>query len=97
MQQGRQCAFCKNSNIVKTFILGWFLPDSSSGPMSNDKLQTLVKSWLDELFEIGLNVNVLICDQGSNNRSFVETMENDSVSKPFFVHTDHKLGSECSF
>ena len=68
--------------------IGYFL---SSGTMTSDKLQTLVKSCLDKLFDIGLNVKVLVCDQGSNNRSFVETMENVSVSKPFFIHNDHKI------
>ena len=47
--------------------IGYFL---SAGPIKASVLQTLTKSCITKLQAIGLNVVALICDQGSNNRSF---------------------------
>ena len=51
--------------------IGYFL---SAGPIKASVLQTLTKSCITKLQAIGLNVVALICDQGSNNRSFLGKM-----------------------
>ena len=68
--------------------VGYFL---SSGTVSADTLQSLVQTCISKLTEIGLNIKVLICDQGSNNRSFLETKLKVSSLCPFFVHEDKKI------
>ena len=68
--------------------IGYFL---SSGPVSGDKLHILVKEAIDKLSTIGLSVRGIVCDQGSNNRNFVETHEGVSVSQPFFLHNGSKI------
>jgi hypothetical protein len=67
---------------------GYFL---SSGPISGSTLQDLTKQAIDKLAAIGLSVRVLICDQGSNNRRFVQTLSGVTVDKPYFVHDDRKV------
>ena len=47
--------------------IGYFL---SAGPIKASVLQTLTKSCITKLQAIDINVVALICDQGSNNRSF---------------------------
>ena len=42
----------------------------SSGPIKSTVLQSLIRSCLSKLDETGLKVAALVCDQGSNNRSF---------------------------
>ena len=63
----------------------------SSGPVSGDKLHILVKEAFDKLSTIGLSVRGIVCDQGSNNRNFLETHEGVSVSQPFFLHNGSKI------
>ena len=61
--------------------LGYFL---SSGPISAATLQTLTRNCIRKVKGVGLNVKLLICDQGSNNRSFIEQREKVTKEKPFF-------------
>lgn len=68
--------------------IGYFL---SSGPVSGKNLQILIKEAIDKLSDIGLTVKVTICDQGSNNRNFVHTLEGVSVDKPYFEHNSKKV------
>ena len=69
--------------------IGYFL---SAGPIKASVLQTLTKSCITKLQAIGLNVVALICDQGSNNRSFLGKMgENISVNRPYIMHNDRKI------
>ena len=51
--------------------IGYFL---TSGPMSGAKLQYLTHEAIDQLSSIGLFVKCLFCDQGTNNRNFVQTL-----------------------
>ena len=66
--------------------VGYFL---SSGPVTGAMLQTLTRSCIDKLTKIGLNVKVLICDQGSNNRQFLESIEKVTCDRPF-IKVDHQ-------
>ena len=38
-----------------------------------------------------LYVKALICDQSPNNRSFLETHENVTIHKPYFMHDGKKV------
>ena len=66
--------------------VGYFL---SSGPITGKMLQSLTRSCIDKLTKIGLSVKVLICDQGSNNHQFIESLEKVICDKPF-ITVDHK-------
>ena len=69
--------------------IGYFL---SAGPIKASVLQMLTKLCITKLQAIGLNVVALICDQGSNNRSFLVKMgENVSVNRPYIMHNDRKI------
>ena len=61
--------------------VGYFL---SSGPVSASMLRSLTRNCIEKLQSIGLNVKAIVCDQGSNNRSFVEKAEKVSPDSPFF-------------
>ena len=68
--------------------VGYFL---SSGPVAAPMLQNLVRNCIKKIHSIGLKVKVLICDQGTNNRSFLEKRECISIEKPFFEVDDQKI------
>ena len=68
--------------------IGCFL---SAGPVSSKTLKDLTLQAVGKLTEAGLNVKVLICDQGSNNRSFLETQCGVSVEKPYIIHAGQKI------
>ena len=68
--------------------LGYFL---SSGPISVAMLRSLVRNCIEKVFSIGFNVKILICDQGSNNRSFLEQKEGVSVKNPFFMVGEKRI------
>ena len=51
-------------------------------------LQSLTKMCVSKLEATGLNVVALICDQGSNNRSFLQGLEIVSVNQPYIRHND---------
>ena len=60
--------------------IGYFL---SSGPVKSSILATLAKTCIEKVDKTGLNVVALVCDQGSNNRSFLQKKEKVAVNKPF--------------
>lgn len=68
--------------------LAYFL---TSGTVKGKALQLLTKQCIDKLEEIGLCVKILVCDQGSNNRNFLETEEKVGVEKPFIEHKNKKV------
>ena len=69
--------------------IGYFL---SAGPIKASVLQMLTKCCITKLQAIGLNVVALICDQGSNNRSFLGKMgENVSVNRSYIMYNDRKI------
>ena len=61
--------------------IGYFL---SSGPIRAKTLQSLTRSCISKVTETGLNVVALVCDQGSNNRSFIEHLEKVTIDRPYF-------------
>ena len=62
--------------------VGYFL---SAGPVTGKTLQSLTRTCIDKLTKIGLSVKVLICDQGSNNRQFLESFEKVTCDRPFIT------------
>ena len=46
---------------------------------------------ISKLEGTGLNVVALICDQGSNNRSFLQGLEKVSVNQPYIRHNDKNI------
>ena len=68
--------------------IGYFL---SSGPMAGKNLVSLVHEAIDKLALIGLCVKCVICDQGSNNRNFMQTLCGVSVGQPYFTYNGHKV------
>ena len=63
--------------------VGYFL---SSGPIKAKILQSLTQQCIDKVDQTGLNVVALVCDQGSNNRSFIQNLEKVTIEKPFIKH-----------
>ena len=57
----------------------------SSGTISSDLLHKLTIRCIRKLFAIGLHVRATVCDQGSNNRSFLESKMGVSVQQPYFT------------
>ena len=53
-------------------------------------LQTLTHRCLEKLEGIGLETMALICDQGTNNRRFLQTLEKVSVEQPYIVVQQQK-------
>ena len=57
----------------------------TSGPMCSDRLKTTLLTCIEKVQATGLIVKVVICDQGSNNRSVVNSL-GVSVDNPTFQH-----------
>ena len=68
--------------------IGYFL---SSGPIKTTVLDSLVKECLDKLEETGLKVVALVCDQGSNNRSFLQNINRVSLHQPYLQYGERKI------
>ena len=62
----------------------------SSGPMPAEKLKILLTDAINALNETGLNVKIVICDQGSNNRSMLQKL-GVTVTSPFFHVNSKKI------
>ena len=63
----------------------------TSGAASPAMMQSLTKQAIDKLTAIGLKGKTLICDQGSNNRAFVETLVKVNESNPYIAHNGSKI------
>ena len=68
--------------------VGYFL---SSGPIKATILRSLTKQCIDKIDKTGLNVVALVCDQGSNNRSFIQHLEKVTIEKPYFMHGNKQV------
>ena len=60
--------------------VGYFL---TSGTVTAVVLQTLLSNCISKLTNVGLRVKVVVCDQGSNNRSMLNAL-NVTATSPFF-------------
>ena len=63
----------------------------TSGPMKAAYLKTVICDAIAKLAKIGLRPRVLICDQGSNNRSMVEKLLKVTIEEPFFTVENQKI------
>ena len=68
--------------------VGYFL---SSGPIKATILRSLTKQCIDKIDKTGLNVVALVCDQGSNNRSFIQHLERVTIEKPYIMHCNKQV------
>ena len=62
----------------------------SSGPICAETLKMLTVTCIEKLLEIGLDVKVFLCDQGSNNRAMLEKL-GVSTDTPYMRINDHKV------
>ena len=67
--------------------VGYFL---TSGTVTPVVLKTIVRNCICKLADIGLNVRVIVCDQGSNNRSMIKSL-NVTPESPFFANDGNKI------
>ena len=63
----------------------------SSGPNKATILRSLTKQCIDKIAKTGLNVVTLVCDQGSNNRSFIQQLKNVTIEKPYIMHDNKQV------
>ena len=68
--------------------IGYFL---SSGPVDGKTLMSLLLEAIDRIVAIGLEVKIVLSDQGSNNRSCIETVLKVTTDQPFFIHKGSKI------
>ena len=68
--------------------VGYYL---SSGPMSSLMLKDLILLCINKLIALGLIVKLLICDQGSNNLSALQTHLRVTLESPFFFVNNLKV------
>ena len=68
--------------------LGYYLV---SGPMCGSEMKVHLLECLTSLSEVGIEVMVVVCDQGSNNRNLFEHELGVTVQKPYFEHNGKKV------
>ena len=68
--------------------LGYFFVCGSVKPVI---LNRLVNTCLSKLENIGLQPIAPVCDQGSTNRCFLETLCHVSIEQPFMLHNGRKI------
>ena len=68
--------------------IGYFL---SSGAIRAKTLQSLTRSCISKVTETGLNVVALVCDQGSNKRSFIQHLEKVTIDRPYLMYENRKI------
>ena len=68
--------------------LAYFL---TAGTVRAETLQTLTHRCLAKLEAIGLDTMALICDQGTNNRRFLQTLEKVSIKKPYIAYNNKRV------
>ena len=68
--------------------IGYFY---SSGPIKAETLQCLTLKAIEKLATAGFKVRALVCDQGTNNRRFIETLAGVTADKPYLLHADQKV------
>ena len=61
------------------------------GSIRAKSLQSLTRSCISKATETGLNVVALVCDQGSNNRSFNEHLEKVTIDRPYLIYENRKI------
>ena len=63
----------------------------SSGPMSGECMEELIRKCITKLHDIGLTVILGVSDQGSNNQNLFQTILKVTTEKPYFYHNDAKV------
>ncbi|KAK7465210.1 hypothetical protein BaRGS_00037614, partial [Batillaria attramentaria] len=68
--------------------IGYFL---SSGPIDSKRLHSLLLECIDKVQAAGMEVKVVIADQGTNNRKMFEKFCGITDDDPFFFHHERKV------
>ena len=79
--------------MVRALLSKWKQPVAyyfSSGPMKAETMKMLFEC-IAKLAGIGLHVLLVICDQGSNNRSLFETKLHVTTEQPYFAMSEMKI------
>lgn len=79
--------------LVRGLIEKWKQPVGyvlSSGPVNAKDLKQLCLQCIDRVQSVGLIPKVILCDQGSNNRSMLTSL-GVSRTRPYFEHSGHKI------
>ena len=63
----------------------------TSGPVRAQSLNVLLLECLDRTLETGLSPKVIICDQGSNNMSLIDSILKVSFDKPYLCHKGNTI------
>ena len=63
----------------------------TAGTVTPEKLQELTRMCINRVEQIGLHVKVLICDQGSNNRYFLQKLERVTIERPYLSVNEKKI------
>ena len=92
---GRKAQVANHAGVfmVRGLVDKWKQPVSyvlSSSTVEASDLKKLILLCLSEMTEVGLDVKVVICDQGTNNRSMLEKL-GVSIDQPFFMHEGKKV------
>ena len=80
--------------MVRGLLSKWKQPVAhyfSSGPMKAETMKMLLFECIAKLTGIGLHVLLVICEQGSNNRSLFETKLHVTTEQPYFVMSEKKV------
>ena len=91
---GKELANHALAFVVRGLIHQWKQPFGyflSSAPMKGDELKSLLVQAITKLTSIGLNVILVVSDQGSNNQNLYNTQLKVSEEKPYFYVNDKKI------
>ena len=78
------------NDIIMTDISLLNRPTRVAFPVSATKLEELIREAVDRLDDAGLDVRVVICDQGATNRSLASSL-GIAAETPFFMHRSKKI------
>ena len=51
----------------------------------------ITRSCISKVTETGLNVVALVCDQWSNNRSFIQHLEKVTIDRPYLMYENRRI------
>lgn len=80
--------------MIRGLMAKWKMPVAyyiSSGPVKQDTLKQLLFEVVQSLCRIGLKVRATVCDQGSNNRSLLNSLGATAEEPYFMLENGHKI------
>ena len=80
--------------MVRGLIDKWKQPFAyylSSSTVTASTLKEVLLYYINKLVQCGLNVRIVICDQGANNRSMLHSHLHVTVDRLFFMHNEKRI------